>query len=223
MATFTLHVNRSRTSRSAHSRQAVPSRSNRDFRHQFPTLHTSEQQFKGSHHTPQGSWKSTLKVNNTAVTEFPKKYHRQTQKPVANSVQRIVLECAYCHENHHIRDCVRAADGRARKEQKRRDAKKAQKERRKRLAEERLRLRILAAQQAKTLKEAEKLASESEESDSEWEEEESATDSKITQLKQKINEKQSLLDQATDWIVIGELEEEIEDLEEELAALQNCA
>ena len=153
MATFTLRVKPSRSSRPAHRKQTAPSRSNRDFRHQFPTLHTSEQQFKGSYHAPQGSWKSTLKVNNAAVTEFPKKYHRQTQKPVANSAQREVVECAYCHEDHHIRDCVRAAEGRARKARNRRDAKNAQKAERKRLAEERLRARILAAQQAKMLKE----------------------------------------------------------------------
>ena len=221
MATFTLHVNRSRTSRPVHRRQAPPSRANRNFRHQFPTLRgfISDHQLAGVQHAPLGSWNSTLQVNNAAVTEFPKKYHRQPQKPVARSVQR-VLECAYCHENHHIRDCVRAADGRARKEQKRRDAKNAQKAEKKRRAEERLRQQILAAQQAKMAAEAEKSASESEDSDSESEEE-SATDSKIAQLKQKINEKQALLDQATDWSVIGELEEEIEDLEEKLSALQD--
>lgn len=206
--------------------ELIAERGSRDFRRQFPTNHDASGHYAPVAVAPQGAWKSTLKVNHNAVQTAPKQSFRRAVKvaPKKAAAATLTIECSYCHDNHHIRDCERAAYATAKKQAWKRRAKKESAEQRFSRAEERLRQQILAAQMAKKLEQQTVVEenSDSSDSDSEEEEEEIHTvdnSEKIADLEKQIEAKKAEME-GVSWADAADIEDEIEDLEEELAALR---
>ena len=130
--------------------------------------------------------------------------------------------CAYCKEfGHHIRYCEKAAAATAKKQEWKRREKARRAEEKKALAEERLRQQILAAQEAKLLAQQPVVEEESESSDSDDDDVEEVTvsnDEKIADLEKQIEAKKAAMEGAS-WADAADIEDEIDDLEEELATL----
>ena len=232
MATFTLVTNRrSRRPNRGYSRsqvrpqQTMPTTRD-EFRRQFPTHHDAENHYAGTAAAaaPQGSWGRKLRVNPNAPQNFavrrPQKSTSHCVSPVPQVNQRA---CAYCKEDgHHIRHCEKAAAATAKKQEWKRREKARRAEEKKALAEERLRKQILAAQEAKLLAQQPAVEEESD-SESDYEEEtEEVTvnnDEKIAALEKQIEVKKAEM-KGGSWADVADIEDEIDDLEEELAVLR---
>ena len=235
MATFTLVTSRrsSRPNRGysrpqVRPQQTMPS-TREEFRRQFPTHHDAENHYAGSAATaPQGAWGQKLRLNTTAPQDFAIRYKRAqkgTQRRVAPTPQVNQRPCAYCKEfGHHIRYCQKAAAATAKKQEWKRREKARRAEEKNALAEERLRKQILAAQEAKLLAQQPVVEEESDSSDSDDDEPEEVSvtvnnDEKIAALEKQIKAKTAEMEGAS-WADAADIEDEIEDLEEELATLR---
>ena len=199
-----------------------------EFRRQFPTHHDAENHYAGSAAAaPQGAWGQKLRLNTTAPQDFAVRYKRAqkgTQCRVAPKPEANQRPCAYCKElGHHIRYCEKAAAATAKKQEWKRREKARRAEEKKALAEERLRKQILAAQEAKLLAQQPVVEEESDSSDSDYEEEEVSVtvnnDEKIAALEKQIEAKKAAMEGAS-WADAADIEDEIDDLEEELATLR---
>ena len=158
-----------------------------------------------------------MKVNTTEVVDLPRR-----QQKVRPSYNNKGIECAYCHEHgHHIRNCQKAVDATARKQQSRFVARQKQAEDKLNRAEERLRQKVIAAQQASQLAQ-QPVVVEEEDSDSDTDSECEVVDSqvKIAQIENLIASKKMQLKTTKSWADRTDLSEEIEELEEELDGLR---
>jgi len=207
--------------------QLLSQRGSRDFRHQFPTNYNSS-----GHHAaatsvaPQGAWRGTFKLSNNTQT-FPKrmKYSAKQTRPIErhSTVAPQKRDCAYCHEDdHHIRDCQKAADATAKKQAQKRQSKHERSTERFSRAEENLRKQVIAAQQAKIMAQQPVVEEENDTSDSDAEsiDEIQVVDNseQIALVTQQIAEARANLDCAR-WADACDIEDEIEELEEQLATL----
>ena len=205
--------------------QLIAERGSRDFRRQFPTNHDASGHYAAVAVAPQGAWKSTFKVNHNAVQPAPKQVVRRAKvAPKKAAAATLTIECSYCHGEHHIRTCQRAAYATAKKQAWKRRAKKESAEQRFSRAEERLRQQILAAQMAKKLEQQPVVEenSDSSDSDSDEEEEEIHTvdnSEKIADLEKQIEAKKAEME-GVSWADAADIEDEIDDLEEKLAVLR---
>tara|TARA_Y100000591_G_scaffold333082_1_gene373531 strand:+ start:1487 stop:2251 length:765 start_codon:yes stop_codon:yes gene_type:complete len=231
MATFTLVTNRrSCRPNKGYSRpqvrpqQTMPT-SRDDFRRQFPTHHDAENHYAApAAAAPNGAWARKLRVNASASAEV--RNSRPTQKPSQSRMTTIhvanKLPCAYCKEyGHHIRYCEKAAAATAKKQEWKRKEKARRATERQNLAEERLRQRVLAAQQAKILAQQPVVEEESDSSDSDYEEQPETSlsrDDQIAELLAELAELQKSAENAS-WADAADIDDEIDDLEEKLADL----
>ena len=233
MSTFTLVTNRrSRrpnrdTSRPQPRRQQNMPTTRTEFRRQFPTHHDRENHYAAvPTAAPQGAWGQKLRVNTSGHAEVAVKYRRAqngTQPRVAPATVSNGRPCAYCKEyGHHIRYCQKAADATAKKQTWKRKEKARRAAEKQNLAEERLRQRVLAAQQAKILAQQPVVEEESDSSsDSDCEEQPETSlsrDDEIAELVAKIAELQKSAENAS-WADAADIDDEIDDLEEKLADL----
>ena len=233
MSTFTLVTSRrSRQQRRAPLRvqtehkspaQLIAERGSRDFRRQFPTNHDASCHYASVAVAPQGAWKSAFKANHNAVQPASKRVVRSTAKvaPKNAEAKPLTIDCSYCHEPHHIRNCERAAHATAKKQAWNRQSKKERAEQRFSRAEERLRQQILAAQMAKKLSQQPVVEESSDSSDSDCEDEIQTVDNsdQIADLEKQIEVKKAGLEGAS-WADAADIEDEIDDLAEQLAALR---
>lgn len=227
MATFTLVTSRrSRRPNRGYSRpqvrpqQTMPD-SRAEFRRQFPTHHDAENHYATpAAAAPQGSWGQKLRVNTNAPQVFAaRRPQKGTQNRVSPAPQVNQRPCAYCKEDgHHIRHCEKAAAATAKKQEWKRREKARRAEEKKALAEERLRQRILAAQEAKNLTQQPAVEEDSDTSSDEDEPEDVTVnnDEKIANLLAKIAELREKAHSAS-WADAADIDDEIDDLEEELA------
>lgn len=232
MATFTLVTNRrSRRPNRGYSRsqvrpqQTMPTTRD-EFRRQFPTHHDAENHYAGTAAAaaPQGSWGRKLRVNTNAPQNFavrrPQKSTSHSVSPASQVNQR---PCAYCKEDgHHIRHCEKADAATAKKQEWKRLEKARRAEEKKALAEERLRQRILAAQEVKNLAQQPVVEEESDSSESDCEDEDVQTvdnSDQIADLEKQIEVKKAEM-KGGSWADVADIEDEIDDLEEELAVLR---
>lgn len=227
MAEFTLVINRrAQKNRSRYTqkrrqpnRQTVPTHTY--FRQDFPVHHDSVGQYAGKTVQVQGAWRTNMKVNTTEVVELPRR--QQNVRPSSNKKG---IECAYCHEHgHHIRNCQKAADATARKQQSRSAVQQKQAEDKLNRAEERLRQKVIAAQQASQLAQQPVVVEEENsdsDSDSDTDSECEVVDSqvKIAQIENLIASKKLELKTTKSWADRTDLSEDIDELEEELAGLR---
>ena len=223
MAEFTLVINRrAQKNRSCYTQKCrlprikeVPTHT--DFCNNFPVHHDSAGQYAGKAVQVQGAWRNNMKVNTDDVVDLP--HRKQKVRPSSNKKG---IECAYCHENgHHIRNCQKAVDATARKQQSRFVARQKQAEDKLNRAEERLRQKVIAAQQASQLAQ-QPVVVEEEDSDSDTDSECEVVDSqvKISQIENLIASKKLELKTTKSWADRTDLSEEIEELEEELDGLR---
>lgn len=223
MAEFTLVINRrAQKNRSCYTqkrhqanRQTVFTHT--DFCNNFPVHHDSAGQYAGKAVQVQGAWRNNMKVNTDDVVDLP--HRKQKVRPSSNKKG---IECAYCHENeHHIRNCQKAVDATARKQQSRFVSRQKQAEDKLNRAEERLRQKVIAAQQASQLAQ-QPVVVEEEDSDSDTDSECEVVDSqvKISQIENLIASKKLELKTTKSWADRTDLSEEIEELEEELDGLR---
>jgi len=233
MATFTLVTSRrSRQQRRAPLRaqtehkspaQLIAERGSRDFRRQFPTNHDASGHYAAVTVAPQGAWKSAFKANHNAVQSASKRVARSTAKVAPkNAATPLTIDCSYCHEPHHIRNCERAASATAKKQGWKSQSNKERAEERFSRAEERLRQQILAAQMAKKLAQQPVVEEDSDSSESDYEEEDAQTvdnSDQIADLEKQIEAKKAGLEGAS-WADAADIEDEIDDLSEQLAALR---
>ncbi len=232
MATFTLVTNRrSRRPNRGYSRsqvrpqQTMPTTRD-EFRRQFPTHHDAENHYAGTAAAaaPQGSWGRKLRVNANAPQNFAvRRPQKSTSSPTVSPASQVNQRaCAYCKEDgHHIRHCEKAAAATAKKQEWKRREKARRAEEKKALAEERLRKQILAAQEAKLLAQQPAVEEESDsESDCEDEDVQTVDNSdQIADLEKQIEVKKAEM-KGGSWADVADIEDEIDDLEEELAVLR---
>ena len=225
MSEFTLVINRrAQKNRSRYTqkcgqpnRQTVPTHTY--FRQDFPLHHDSVGQYAGKTVQVQGAWRTNMKVNTTEVVDLPRR-----QQKVRPSSNKKGIECAYCHEHgHHIRNCQKAVDATARKQQSRFAARQKQAEDKLNRAEERLRQKVIAAQQASQLAQQPVVVEEeNSDSDSDTDSQCEVVDSqvKIAHIENLIASKKLELKTTKSWADRTDLSEDIDELEEELAGLR---
>ena len=204
--------------------QLIAERGSRDFRRQFPTNHDASGHYAAVAVAPQGAWKSTFKVDHNAVQPASKQVVRRAKvAPKKAAATPLTIDCSYCHGDHHIRNCERAAYATAKKQAWKRQSKKERAEQRFSRAEERLRQQILAAQMAKKLAQQPVVEEDSDSSDSDSDEEEEIhtvdNSEKIADLEKQIEAKKAEMEGAS-WADAADIDDEIDDLEEKLAVLR---
>lgn len=225
MSEFTFVINRRaqknrsrRTQKPNQStRKIVPTRS--DFRSNFPIHHDIVDQYGGKAVQVQGAWRTSMKVNTAQVVDIPKRRQQQKVRPSSN---KNGIECAYCHDHgHHIRNCQKATDATARKQKSCAAVKQKQAEDKLNRAEERLRQKVIAAQQALQLSQ-QPVVVEEENNDSDTDSDCEGIDShvKIAHIETLIASKELEFKTTKSWADRSDLSEEIEELNEELAELR---
>ena len=206
--------------------QLLSQRGSRDFRRQFPTNYDASGHHAGATSAvPHGAWRGTFKLSNTQTFPQRMKYSAKQPKPIErhSTVTPQKRDCAYCHEDdHHIRDCQKAAAATAKKQAQKRQSKHERSTERFSRAQENLRKQVIAAQQAKIMAQQPVVEEENDTSDSEAEsvDEIQVVDNseQIALLTQQIAEAKANLDCAR-WADAADIEDEIEELEEHLAKL----
>jgi len=195
MATFTLQ----------RSSKPIEYRGSKKYNNQFPSL--SQVKPRSQQTWGPSTNKSTYKRSYNEKAVEPKKFQSKCS----------AIECAYCHEQgHHIKNCQKAADATARKQNAKKSNRQQKFQLKKSRAVERIREQVIASQQYCQIS-IENPPSVSNSEDLETEVSNPVTtENEVTKsdIENQIQEKKDLMKTLKSWADKCDLQEEIDELEQ---------
>ena len=195
MATFTLQ----------RSSKPIEYRGSKKYNNQFPSL--SQVKPRSQQTWGPSTNKSTYKRSYNEKAVEPKKFQSKCS----------AIECAYCHEQgHHIKNCQKAADSTARKQNAKKSNRQQKFQLKKSRAVERIREQVIASQQYCQIS-IENPPSVSNSEDLETEVSNPVTtENEVTKsdIENQIQEKKDLMKTLKSWADKCDLQEEIDELEQ---------
>ena len=196
MATFTLH----RTSK------PIEYQGSKKYNNQFPSLSQVKPR-------SQQTWGPI-----TNKSTYKRSYNKKAVEPKKFQSKCSTIECAYCHEQgHHIKNCQKAADATARKQNSKQSNRQQKFQLKKSRAVERIREQVIASQQYCQIS-IENPPSVSNSEDLEAEVSNPVTTVKIwftkSDIENQIQEKEDLMKTLKRWADKCDLQEEIDELEQ---------
>lgn len=195
MATFTLQ----------RSSKPIEYRGSKKYNNQFPSL--SQVKPRSQQTWGPSTNKSTYKRSYNEKAVEPKKFQSKCS----------AIECAYCHEQgHHIKNCQKAADATARKQNAKKSNRQQKFQLKKSRAVERIREQVIASQQYCQISiENPPNVSNSEDLETEVSNP-VTTENEVTKsdIENQIQEKKDLMKTLKSWADKCDLQEEIDELEQ---------
>ena len=195
MATFTLQ----------RSSKPIEYRGSKKYNNQFPSL--SQVKPRSQQTWGPSTNKSTYKRSYNEKAVEPKKFQSKCS----------AIECAYCHEQgHHIKNCQKAADSTARKQNAKKSNRQQKFQLKKSRAVERIREQVIASQQYCQISiENPPNVSNSEDLETEVSNP-VTTENEVTKsdIENQIQEKKDLMKTLKSWADKCDLQEEIDELEQ---------
>lgn len=195
MATFTLQ----------RSSKPIEYRGSKKYNNQFPSLSQVKPR-------SQQTWGPS-----TNKTTYKRSYNEKAVEPKKFQSKCSAIECAYCHEQgHHIKNCQKAADATARKQNAKKSNRQQKFQLKKSRAVERIREQVIASQQYCQIS-IENPPSVSNSEDLETEVSNPVTtENEVTKsdIENQIQEKKDLMKTLKSWADKCDLQEEIDELEQ---------
>jgi len=195
MATFTLQ----------RSSKPIEYRGSKKYNNQFPSLSQVKPR-------SQQTWGPS-----TNKTTYKRSYNEKAVEPKKFQSKCSAIECAYCHEHgHHIKNCQKAADATARKQNAKKSNRQQKFQLKKSRAVERIREQVIASQQYCQIS-IENPPSVSNSEDLETEVSNPVTtENEVTKsdIENQIQEKKDLMKTLKSWADKCDLQEEIDELEQ---------
>jgi hypothetical protein len=195
MATFTLQ----------RSSKPIEYRGSKKYNNQFPSLSQVKPR-------SQQTWGPS-----TNKTTYKRSYNEKAVEPKKFQSKCSAIECAYCHEQgHHIKNCQKAADATARKQNAKQSNRQQKFKLKKSRAVERIREQVIASQQYCQIS-IENHPSVSNSEDLETEVSNPVTtENEVTKsdIENQIQEKEDLMKTLKRWADKCDLQEEIDELEQ---------
>jgi hypothetical protein len=195
MATFTLQ----------RSSKPIEYRGSKKYNNQFPSLSQVKPR-------SQQTWGPS-----TNKTTYKRSYNEKAVEPKKFQSKCSAIECAYCHEQgHHIKNCQKAADATARKQNAKKSNRQQKFQLKKSRAVERIREQVIASQQYCQISiENPPNVSNSEDLETEVSNP-VTTENEVTKsdIENQIQEKKDLMKTLKSWADKCDLQEEIDELEQ---------
>ena len=195
MATFTQH----------RSSKPIEYRGSKKYNNQFPSLSQVKPR-------SQQTWGPS-----TNKTTYKRSYNEKAVEPKKFQSKCSAIECAYCHEQgHHIKNCQKAADATARKQNAKQSNRQQKFQLKKSRAVERIREQVIASQQYCQISiENPPNVSNSEDLETEVSNP-VTTENEVTKsdIENQIQEKKDLMKTLKSWADKCDLQEEIDELEQ---------
>ena len=195
MATFTLQ----------RSSKPIEYRGSKKYNNQFPSLSQVKPR-------SQQTWGPS-----TNKTTYKRSYNEKAVEPKKFQSKCSAIECAYCHEQgHHIKNCQKAADATARKQNAKKSNRQQKFQLKKSRAVERIREQVIASQQYCQISiENSPNVSNSEDLETEVSNP-VTTENEVTKsdIENQIQEKKDLMKTLKSWADKCDLQEEIDELEQ---------
>ena len=195
MATFTLQ----------RSSKPIEYQGSKKYNNQFPSLSQVKPR-------SQQTWGPS-----TNKTTYKRSYNEKAVEPKKFQSKCSAIECAYCHEQgHHIKNCQKAADATARKQNAKKSNRQQKFQLKKSRAVERIREQVIASQQYCQIS-IENPPSVSNSEDLETEVSNPVTtENEVTKsdIENQIQEKKDLMKTLKSWADKCDLQEEIDELEQ---------
>ena len=195
MATFTLQ----------RSSKPIEYRGSKKYNNQFPSLSQVKPR-------SQQTWGPS-----TNKTTYKRSYNEKAVEPKKFQSKCSAIECAYCHEQgHHIKNCQKAADATARKQNAKQSNRQQKFQLKKSRAVERIREQVIASQQYCQISiENPPNVSNSEDLETEVSNP-VTTENEVTKsdIENQIQEKKDLMKTLKSWADKCDLQEEIDELEQ---------
>tara|TARA_B110000211_G_scaffold223791_1_gene274119 strand:+ start:1228 stop:1821 length:594 start_codon:yes stop_codon:yes gene_type:complete len=195
MATFTQH----------RSSKPIEYQGSKKYNNQFPSLSQVKPR-------SQQTWGPS-----TNKTTYKRSYNEKAVEPKKFQSKCSAIECAYCHEQgHHIKNCQKAADATARKQNAKKSNRQQKFQLKKSRAVERIREQVIASQQYCQISiENSPNVSNSEDLETEVSNP-VTTENEVTKsdIENQIQEKKDLMKTLKSWADKCDLQEEIDELEQ---------